>query len=84
MDSSMTSYLEGNMLAIQAALRALILGSPEPTVARLKVSAEINKVHAIALNKMLPDELVAAIADAKGRILPTVDEERIAQKSPPN
>ncbi|WP_310630790.1 hypothetical protein [Paraburkholderia sp.] len=63
--------LEGHLLATQAAIRGLILASPDAKIAARAVLDEINKLAAAALPSTLPDALVTGIDDAKQRLLPS-------------
>lgn len=72
------SAIKGQLLATQAAIRALILNSADVNQASLAVQREIERVFSSALSKALPDAYVEGLQAAKERILPSAgDLERL-------
>jgi len=62
--------LTGEMLATQAAIRALIALHPDPNTAALAVQREIDKLTAIGLGKPVSDSFLDGIARARQLVLP--------------
>lgn len=72
------SGIEGQLLATQAAIRALILNSADVNQTSLAVQRGIERVFSIALSKSIPDTYVEGLQAAKERILPSAgDLERL-------
>lgn len=73
--------LRGQLLATQAAIRALVLSHPDPAAAAVAVSRELNRLEAVALGKMTSEATIAGIAHAKTVLLPSAsDQERLDPK----
>lgn len=65
-----TDFVEGQLIGIQASIRAAILASLAPDETMLRVAAEIEKLSAIALQTENSDEYLRGIAWARDCVLP--------------
>jgi hypothetical protein len=65
-----TDFIEGQLIGIQASIRATILASPAPDKTVLRVAAEMEKLSAIALQSENSDEYLRGVAWAKHCVLP--------------
>lgn len=66
-----TEHMEGQLLATQAAIRALISTHPDRNKAALAVQRELEKLTAIGLGKTLSDSFLDGIAYARRMIFPS-------------
>ncbi len=64
------SLVEGQVLAAHAALRALIIDSPDQSATALAVEKSIEKMLALSLNTTLDDEVQEGVLRGKRAILP--------------
>ncbi|MEX3690796.1 hypothetical protein AB3X91_11875 [Paraburkholderia sp. BR14263] len=67
---SRIDFLEGQLIGTQAALRALILASPDPAASAACVARNVERLSAIGLHSQNSDEYLRGIGWAKGCILP--------------
>lgn len=65
-----TDFVEGQLIGIQASIRATILASPAPDETALRVAAEIERLSAIALQSENSDEYLRGITWARQCVLP--------------
>jgi hypothetical protein len=71
----------GQLIALGAAIRALLLSHPDRDVAISAMSAELLRWEAIALNSEIPDAALKGFERAKHTIFPTDgDLERVPQE----
>jgi hypothetical protein len=79
--------LQGQVMATQAAIRALIACHPEPEKAIATVCEHLDRFAGIALAGHWPDEMTNALATAQHRLIPSDDElppgQREGPKTPP-
>ncbi|OXS92652.1 MULTISPECIES: hypothetical protein [Pandoraea] len=64
-------HLEGQLLATQAAVRALILASNDKYAAMKIVALELDKLTAAALPSTVPEEFVSGIEAARPLLFPS-------------
>lgn len=65
-----TEHMEGQILATQAAIRALISTHPDRNKAALAVQRELEKLTAIGMGKTLSESFLEGISYARKCILP--------------
>ena len=63
--------LQGQLLATQAALRAVLMAHPHPVQAIEAAHAEVEKMAALALGRALSDATVSGIEQARKVIFPS-------------
>ena len=69
--ATMLARTQGELLGTQAALRGVILASPDPSRAAQEVHEQIEALIATGLPRAVDEPLLDGVARAKGRILPT-------------
>lgn len=75
MENERLDALTGQLLATQAAVRALILLSPNPTAANTAMLEQIERVLAAALPKAgISEALLGGVIDAKKRLQPSASD----------
>lgn len=62
--------LDGNVLATQAAIRALILRQADPDAATRAVTAQLERLVSVGLGKAISEETLEGIAEARSAIFP--------------
>jgi hypothetical protein len=65
-----TDFVEGQLMGIQASIRAAISASPTPDETVSRIAAEMEKLSAIALQSENSDEYLRGIAWARECVLP--------------
>jgi len=71
-----TDQLAGQLLATQAAIRALIASSEKPADLKRTVIAEWEKVTAAALPRTFSEDFLKGLADARAALLPPAARSR--------
>lgn len=71
-------HLEGNITALQASVRALILAHSDPLYAVQRVHMEIEKATSAALPTTLSEAYLEGIRKGRSFVLPTADAWRAA------
>jgi len=80
MNESLFDMLHGQLLATQAALRAVILASPDPIETTAHVSTQLEKLISAALPSESTDALLLGVEQAKKAILPTKQDQLSARQ----
>lgn len=63
-------HIEGQLLATQAAIRALIKSGENPAALKRAVIAEWEEITAAALPRAFSEDFLKGLADARARCLP--------------
>ena len=71
MSDTINLRLEGQLRAMQAAIRGLIKASPDMLNSAMMVEKEINALNVSGPYGQMPEELRQGIDEAKSRISPT-------------